>query len=412
MHGTTLTPPHAPRARDPRLDFYRGIAMLIILTAHTPGNFFNNWIPARWGFSDATEIFVFCSGMASAIAFGASFDRYGWLMGAARVAFRAWQVYWAHICLFIFIAAMVAWWDEIGIGTKSYIGGLNLIPFFTGRTGAETGVIAVTSDNLIGLMTLSYVPNYFDILPMYIAILCLIPVMMALARVHVWLVFAASITLWFFAQSLILEALGIAAIDLHFNAEPWSNREWFFNPFGWQLIFFTGFAFVRGWLPRPPINVWLILIALIIVIGSIPFSSIGARFDLLSDVNSWRTDNRIWITKSDFGILHYLHFLGLAYLGYVIAGEGGRHLLPQGVSGIGKIWKTIVTLITKVGQQSLAVFVFSMVLARVLGMLLDLTERSTAVVTSANLIGWFLLICVAYTVAWFKSQPWKRPVTQ
>ena len=46
--------------RDPRLDFYRGIAMFIILLAHTPGNWWTLWIPARFGFSDATEIFVFC----------------------------------------------------------------------------------------------------------------------------------------------------------------------------------------------------------------------------------------------------------------------------------------------------------------------------------------------------------------
>ena len=39
----------AKRLRDPRLDFYRGIAMFIILFAHTPGNFFTLWIPARWG---------------------------------------------------------------------------------------------------------------------------------------------------------------------------------------------------------------------------------------------------------------------------------------------------------------------------------------------------------------------------
>ena len=70
--------------RDPRLDFYRGMAMFIILFAHTPGNFFTSWIPARWGFSDATEMFVFCSGMASAIAFGRTFDRAGWALGTAR----------------------------------------------------------------------------------------------------------------------------------------------------------------------------------------------------------------------------------------------------------------------------------------------------------------------------------------
>ncbi len=403
------TPGAGPRVRDPRLDFYRGIAMFIILTAHTPGNFFTRWIPARWGFSDATEIFVFCSGMASAIAFGASYDRRGWLIGSARVLFRVWQVYWAHICLFLFIAMMVAWWDQIGFSDKSYINSLNLTPFFTGRTGSETGIVAVTSDNLIGLMTLSYVPNYFDILPMYIVILCLMPVVMGLARIHVALVFAFSIALWFFAQSRILDWLGIAAIDLHFNAEPWSHREWFFNPFAWQLIFFTGFAFVRGWLPRPPIHPVLIIAALVVVIGNMPFSSVGGRYEWLDVVNAQWKPSTMLITKTDFGILRYVHFLGLAYLGYVIAGDGGRRLLPIGKHGIPWVWKWLVTFATKVGQQSLAVFIFSMVLGRILGMLMDQTERSIAVVTSANLIGWALLICVAYIAAWFKSQPWKRP---
>ena len=406
MQNANLGP--GQRVRDPRLDFYRGIAMFIILTAHTPGNFFTSWIPARWGFSDATEIFVFCSGMASAIAFGTSYDRRGWLIGTARVLFRVWQVYWAHICLFLFIAMMIAWWDQIGFADKNYVRSLNLTPFFTGRTGSETGIVAVTSDNLIGLMTLSYVPNYFDILPMYIAILCLMPLMMGLAKVHVSLVFILSISLWFFAQSRILDWLGITAIDLHFNAEPWSHREWFFNPFAWQLIFFTGFAFVRGWLPTPPVSIWLIIPAAIVVAANVPLSNIGARFDLIDNVNAWRTENRIWITKTDFGILRYIHFLALAYLGYVIAGEGGRRLLPQGKHGIPWVWKWLVTLITKVGQQSLAVFIFSMVLGRILGMLMDQTERSAAVVTTANLTGWALLIIVAYTAAWFKSQPWKR----
>ena len=107
------------RVRDPRLDFYRGIAMFIILTAHIPGNRWTGWIPARFGFSDATEIFVFCSGMASAIAFGGSFARRGWVMGTARVGYRVWQVFWAHIGLFFFIAMMMAALDLFGGFEKS-----------------------------------------------------------------------------------------------------------------------------------------------------------------------------------------------------------------------------------------------------------------------------------------------------
>ena len=78
--------PSISRPRDPRLDFFRGIAMFIILLAHTPGNPWTLWIPARFGFSDATETFVFCSGMASAIAFGAVFDRHGVPCGRVRSA--------------------------------------------------------------------------------------------------------------------------------------------------------------------------------------------------------------------------------------------------------------------------------------------------------------------------------------
>ena len=64
----------ARRPRDPRLDFFRGVGMFIILIAHITDNPWTLWIPARFGFSDATEIFVFCSGMASALAFGALFS--------------------------------------------------------------------------------------------------------------------------------------------------------------------------------------------------------------------------------------------------------------------------------------------------------------------------------------------------
>jgi hypothetical protein len=395
-----MNTPTAPRVRDPRLDFYRGIAMFIILCAHTPGNFFTSWIPARWGFSDATEIFVFCSGMASAIAFGGSYDRRGWFLGTARVLFRCWQVYWAHICLFVFITTMLFTLNMLGDFDKNYINSLNL-----GKFRADPG------PQMLGLLTLTYVPNYFDILPMYIGILLMMPLIMLAARVDTWLAFALSITLWFLAQARILDALDLSYFIISLPAEPWSERAWFFNPFAWQLVFFTGFAFVRGWLPKPPINTVMIVIATIIVIGNIPLSNVGARELGFDGTNQWRSDNRIWITKSDFGLLRYVHFLALAYLGYVIAGDGGHRLLPQAKSGAGKVWATTVTLITKVGQQSLAVFVFSMALARLSGFTMDQIGRDTWTVVMVNLVGFALLIVCAYTAAWFKGQPWRKSAT-
>jgi len=214
----------AKRPRDPRLDFFRGIGMFIIFIAHVPSNWWTLWIPARFGFSDATEIFVFCSGMASALAFGKIFDTHGIGMGTARIVHRMWQVYWAFIGQFLIIAVgLVAVTDSgfltdcCGL-TQDYVVSLNLRHLF------DNTAVALT-----GLMSLTWVPNYFDILPMYIVILALIPVIMLAARISVPLAFAVSIGLWLASQ--------FGFLDL--PAEPWSDRRWFFNPFAWQLVFFS-----------------------------------------------------------------------------------------------------------------------------------------------------------------------------
>jgi len=404
MSQSRATHAASPAAtRDIRLDFFRGLAMFIILCAHTPSNFFSSWIPARWGFSDATEIFVFCSGMASAIAFGRSFDRAGWRLGTGRVAYRVWQVYWAHIGMFFAIAAMLAAFDQFGNFETVYIGTLNLWKFFE-----DPGPL------LVGLFTLSYVPNYFDILPMYLVILAAMPLMMALSRVGLWAVFGAVALIWTLAQGALLDSLGLGALHLAFPAEPWSDREWFFNPFGWQLIFFTGFAFMRGWLPKPPVTTPLVVLAAIIVIAMIPLSHIGMReiFGPLApgireDIIDWRIANQGLFNKSDFGILRYVHFLALAYLCWVAAGDGGARLRAAGSGWLARAWDAVLAMILKVGQQSLAVFVFSMVFARLSGFVMDQVGRNTWNMTLANLVGFGALIMVAYTVSWFKSQPWR-----
>ncbi len=379
--------------RDPRLDFYRGIAMFIILIAHIPNDPWAKWIPARFGFSDATEIFVFCSGMASAIAFGGAFLRKGWWLGTARVAFRIWQVYWAHIGLFFFVAMTMAALDQTGTFEKTYVSSLNLQHFFNDP-----------APQMVGIFTLTYVPNYFDILPMYLVVLAMMPLFMGLSRIGFWAVAATSITIWLVAQ------FGVLALP----AEPWSDRQWFFNPFGWQLLFFTGFAFMRGWIPAPPVSKTLIWIAALFLILSAPFGS----WKVFLWVNSAAPElgaliRKAWPlteelrSKTEFGLFRYLHFLSLAYLGWVAAGEHGHRLIASGHGVAARIWQWLLTVITKVGQQSLAVFVFSMAAARLIGVGLDQTGRDSAAVFAANIIGFAMIIGVAYLAAWFKSQPWK-----
>jgi hypothetical protein len=65
-----MNEPLSSPQRDPRLDFFRGLAILIIFIAHIPENPWANYTPGRFGFSDAAEIFIFVSGFAVALAFG------------------------------------------------------------------------------------------------------------------------------------------------------------------------------------------------------------------------------------------------------------------------------------------------------------------------------------------------------
>jgi hypothetical protein len=401
--SATPRPAAQAKVRDIRLDFFRGIAMFIILFAHTPGNWFTSWIPARWGFSDATEMFVFCSGMASAIAFGMTFDRAGIALGSARVAYRIWQVYWAHVGLFFATVALVVYFTDLGVTGRNYWGNLNLWMLFV------EGDLWKNPNMLFSFMTLQWVPNLFDILPMYMVILAMMPVVILLQRVHFGLVVAASLALWVLSQRALTESLGLPY--LNFTAEPWIGdddwqRRWFLNPFGWQLVFFTGFALMRGWIPKPPVNIWLVGLTALIVIANIPVSNIGVREFGFDWAREWRGDHRQWFSKTDFGVLRYAQFLALAYLAWVIAGDGGDRL-RAGASALGRAWSPVLATILKVGQQSLAVFVVSILVGRLNGFLLDVIGRDIWTMVAINGFGMMLLVLTAYAAGWFKSQPWR-----
>ena len=369
----------ARRPRDLRLDVFRGLGMFIILYAHIPRNPWSEAIPARFGFSDAAEIFVFCSGAACALAFGRTFAEAGFLAGSARIASRIWQVYWAHIATFVAIVATLAMVDD-AIPDRHYLGrSLNLWPF-----------LADPAQRMAEFATLTYVPNYFDILPMYLVILALVPPAMAIERSlggRAVLAFAAA--LWVAALCHVVEL----------PAERWgTGRSWFFNPFSWQLIFFLGFALARGWLSPPRPTRSRDLVALAVLAASAPFScQLGwtcyAGYGVLPWLGTMHEALAWGIDKTHLAPLRIVHFLALAYLCDRAAGPRGRRLTE--VPG--------ARLLAMVGRQTLAVFLAGLWLAQLLGVLLDLTGRGVVAATLVNVGGSIGLVAVAAVVGWFKG---------
>lgn len=449
----TVSATSGATTRDPRLDIFRGLAMFIILIAHSPGNWFSSYIPARYGWSDAAEVFVFCSGMASAIAFGRVFDRSGWWLGTARVWFRIWQVYWAHIGLFLAIAATMSGLNQLAIFQDGGVFEYNYLtrPWIMQLFGENSQTY------LFGLLTMTWVPNFFDILPMYIVILMMLPFVMLLHRISPWAVLVVLGGLWLATQLGREEFDGMWVTDTFglfgLPADPMTDRRWFFNPFGWQIVFYTGFAFMRGWIPAPPVNKWLIGAALVFIVASAPLNKWQWRVPLiqgqqmasleadigaeaiagLRETRDGRSALRIlrdnepsWIKsvwdfsdhlrpKPEEGLFRYIHLLALAYVCWAAAGQGGHRLMPRQGGAAARAWNGLLSIVTKVGQQSLAVFLFSMWFALVMGVGIDLWGRdesdwywsNTGAVIIANIIGALALVAVAYTAAWFKSQPWR-----
>jgi hypothetical protein len=364
----------AKRPRDERLDFFRGLTMLIIFVAHLPENSWNAFIPARFGFSSGAELFVFCSGIASALAFGSVFVRRGLWLGTARIAFRIWQVYWAQLGLVLALIALATLFDRaFGLAELAK-------QFWPLLSDPESA--------LLGLATLTWQPDYLDILPMYLVILALVPVMMALRRIHGALPFL-------FAG--LLYAL-VWTVDLNLPGNPWNGAGWFLNPFAWQLIFFIGFFIAMKWLPVPRLGDGrLMLAATLFVVLSVPLSFWGV-LEHWSAAQALRDLIIPGAEKSNLHILRVLHFLALAYLVLSLI-EPYRQRLDRGAGH----------LLVLIGRQSLATFLASVVLARLLGTAADMTGRSELMVALLNLTGFALILATAVVVGWFKSAPWTGP---
>ena len=93
--------------RDVRLDLCRGVALWFVFLDHVPNNI-GSWLTlSHYGFSDATEVFMFVSGATCALAYGRVRRHDGWLAAASHALLRSWEIYVAFLMLIIACVVMV-----------------------------------------------------------------------------------------------------------------------------------------------------------------------------------------------------------------------------------------------------------------------------------------------------------------
>src|SRR5947208_11898014 len=74
--------------RELRLDLFRGLALWLIFIDHLPPSLLTWFTIRNYGFSDATEIFIFLSGYTAAFVYGRAMLEQALLVAAARVLRR------------------------------------------------------------------------------------------------------------------------------------------------------------------------------------------------------------------------------------------------------------------------------------------------------------------------------------
>ncbi len=290
--------PARKQERDLRVDFFRGLALWFIFLDHVPSNAIGQFTLRNFGFSDATEIFVFISGYSAAIAYGRSERKLGFVYMTAHVWRRCWQLYVAHLILFVFYTAQVAWLAE-RFSNSMYVEELNITRFL------EAPHIA-----LLEALTLRFRPANLDILPLYIVLLFVFPFVQRALRAMPVAALAGCFSLYLAARYL--------GWNLPTSVE---GIGWYFNPFAWQLLFFIGAVCAIApprWRPVMAWRPWLGALCAIYLV----FSTVVAgswQFDTFGDLMAaWMP--QAWfewmypIDKTNMDILRLAHFGALAYL--------------------------------------------------------------------------------------------------
>lgn len=300
--------------RDLRLDIVRGWMQISIFGAHAVGTAFGTYgIHAAWGTSDSSGQFVFLSGFVLSSVFTLKAQRDG-TRGATRdILRRAARLWVMQLVMFCVFGAAVIW-SEMGLHLPGEIDRLNW------RLLVDDPARALS-----GAALLIYLPNYVDILPVFILSMVLLPAFLALEdRVGAYAL-VPPFLLWLAVQFGLVQY--------------WSLMETGLDPLAWQFVFLLGAWFGRRALVEGravayrPWGVWLAVG--IVVAGFIQRLGETVGVTILFD------EEMIWTlaAKSHIGVFNLAHGLALAYLVAVLVPREApwmRTAVPQLLAAVGR----------------------------------------------------------------------------
>jgi hypothetical protein len=367
----------AARDGDLRLCLLLGIAAWFLFLDHVPHNAVSLLTMRNFGFSGATDLFVFVGGYTAAILYGRMMLERGFVVTATRIFKRLWQLYAAYIVLFVIYIDLIGYVARKARASE-LIGDFNV-----------TGIVDHTIRTLIHGLLLQAKPLNLDVLQLFIVLMAAFPLVLFGMVRHPNITMAAS------------AALYAAARHFDWNLSSFPDGKWYLNPFCWQLLFVLG-----AWLAlsganqmralrtlqefailRAVAGLYLLFALAVTVAGKFPQA--GLVPDLLRDV--FLPDH-----KENLEPYRVLHFLALASL--------FAYMVPRDWPGFR--WPALQPVI-KCGQEWLAVFCAGVFLSFAGHLVLITGPDSLVMHVLVSAAGISIMTGVAYYVSWSKRQDQK-----
>jgi hypothetical protein len=367
------------KGRDLRLDLFRGVANWAIFLDHIPDNVVN-WITTRnYGFSDAADLFVFISGYTASFVYARMMLERGFIVGATRLTKRVWQLYVAHVILFVIYIVAIGYvaqrFSDPEIISEFNVAGLVDNPVETLRQG----------------LMLKFKPVNLDVLPLYIVLMGFFPPVLWVMLQQPGLTMLGSIALWF------------AARQFGWNLPAYPGGAWYFNPFCWQLLFVFGSWCALGGARKSraiidaPVTLYLCIAYLVFAM----IMTMAGKFpDFGAMLPHWLYETFNPNDKTNLAPYRFLHFVVIVIL--VI------RFVPKDWPALE--WRGFDPVIV-CGQQSLAVFCVGVFLSFVGHFELMMSSGSLFAQTFVSLTGIALMTIVAYYISWSKKQDKPLPKT-
>jgi len=272
----------AVNGRDCRVDFLRGVALLVVFSDHIPENAVAQWTPAVLGMSDMAEVFVFLSGYVC----GASDSRRLEEQRFGRCLLRSWSR-----ALQILISILIASFISLGVLVAFEE---TIHPRFVGVQWSLDQVKSDPLETFWLIETLQLELHPLCVLALYVPLLIALPFYLAAFRCIPWLSWGLTALLYVASQRFP----GFVTLP-----DPW-RLSVSFNPFAWQFLFFSaaslgaaGVSTRRLLRPRWPT---VLLAAGGLIILAWPLGGFSES----------------WTRKSSLGGLRLLHFLCMLVVGW------------------------------------------------------------------------------------------------